>query len=556
MKTMLSAIEGGLPGFSQDVLDTERQRAVNDMDAALRSTQRFALEIGDWAAIGDWRLFFLHRDRLRTLTLADVQRVAERYLKAGNRTVAELVPTAVASSVEVPIVADAAALVSKHISRNHAVDGEPFEPSPSNIEARIERASIAPGLNVAFLRKHTRGAEVHAILTLRFGDAQSLKNRRWAGYLAGQMLLRGSRYRTREQIQDELTRAGARVQLYSAANHVTVSIAATNTSIAHVLRVVAEVLRDPAFSEAEFDELKRSVLLSVAREKGDPDAASWYAVYRVLHPYPPGDLRRVQDLEEKIASMSRVALSNIRAFHKEFYGASHGELTVVGDFDSVELRRVAEECFGGWRSPHPYRRLARNYQAVPATDLAMKQPGRHNAAFQAGVAIPISRNSPEYPALLVGTYVMGGGFLSSRLPSRVRKQEGLSYWIESGLYGGTLDSVLTFITSAACEPDKLSGLKTAFADELERSLREGFRTEEVENAKLAWQRQRQIELADNSQLVWDLASDLFAGRTRHWHAEFDRRIASITAEEVTAAWRKYIRPSALVTIEAGDLPLS
>jgi predicted Zn-dependent peptidase len=91
---------------------------------------------------------------------------------------------------------------------------------------------------------------------------------------------------------------------------------------------------------------------------------------------------------------------------------------------------------------------------------------------------------------------------------------------------------------------------------LKRTLREGFRTEEVENAKLALQRQRQIALADESRLAWELASDLFAGRTRHWHAELDRRIAAVAVKEVTAAWRKYIRPSALVTVEAGDLPSS
>jgi zinc protease len=333
-------------------------------------------------------------------------------------------------------------------------------------------------------------------------------------------------------------------------------MAASNTSFARVFRVVAEALRHPAFPQAEFDELKRSALLAVAAERSDPDTASWNAMNRAIHPYPPGDLRRVQDADEKVASINRVTLSDVRAFHSELYGASHGELAVVGDFDPLELRRVAEECFGGWGSPRPYRRLARGYQDVPAADLTVNQSGRHNAAFHAGLAIPITRNSPDYAALLVGTYVMGGGFLSSRLPSRIRKQDGLSYWIESGLYGGALDSALAFITSAACEPDKLPRLKAAFADELERSLREGFRIDEVETAKLAWLRQRRIALADDVQLVWDLAADLIAGRTRDWHTGFERRLSSLTAGEVTTVWRKYIRSSALVTVEAGDLSLS
>jgi zinc protease len=453
----------------------------------------------------------------------------------------------------VPLTTNVQALVRDYRSGETISAGEPFDPSSVNVEARIRRARIAPGLKASLLPKRTRGGEVHAVLTLRFGDPESLTDRQWAGFLTAQMLLRGTVRHTREQIRDELTRAGSRIYLSGAADHITATIVTRRNDLDRVFRLFVEALRYPAFPDHEFVEVKRSLLLSVSSEKNDPDAASWNALTSRLHPYPPGDVRRVQSPDERVRVIGQIGVSDVRAFYEEFYGASDGELAVVGDFDPTELQALVEDSFHEWTSPRKQEPVARDYRPVSAGTVRLVQPGRRNAAFQAGLALPLTQDSADYAALVVGAYAMGGGFLSSRLPLRIRKQDGLSYWIESRLYGGPLDSGLTFVTSAACEPSQLAALRAAFADELARSVQEGFRPDEIEAAKLGWLRARQLAMSNDSQLVWDLASDLFAGRSRSWHGDLQKRISSLTPEQVTAAWRRYIDPSAIIIVEAGDL---
>ena len=173
--------------------------------------------------MGDWRLLFLHRDRLRTATHGDVQRVAAKYLKPSNRTVGIFIPTPSPDRAEIPPRPDVAAALKGYKGDAVVAAGEAFDPSPANIDKRTTRATLPGGLKLSLLPKKTRGATVVVDLTLRFGDEKSLMNRSTAGQLAGAMLMRGTTKRTRQQIQDEFDRLKARVRVGGAATNVNAS---------------------------------------------------------------------------------------------------------------------------------------------------------------------------------------------------------------------------------------------------------------------------------------------------------------------------------------------
>ena len=198
-----------------------------------------------------------------------------------------------------------------------------------------------------------------------------------------------------------------------------------------------------------------------------------------------------------------------------------------------------------------FTRRARLPEAPPVKE-RLNDADRQNGAFTAGLLVPVGQSSPDYPALLLGTYLIGGDFLNSRLPSRIRRHDGLSYSVQSYLYGGALDPALTFLTTALCEPRNFARLEAAFHDEIERSLLHGFSEAEVDAAKNGWLREQEVAASSDRQLASDLAIDLFTGRTRMWQADLQRRIESLTAEEITAVWRKYIQPSNISLVEAGD----
>jgi zinc protease len=205
--------------------------------------------------------------------------------------------------------------------------------SPASLERRSIRTRLSCGLKIALLPKPTRHNLAHAVLNLRFGDPESLAGRRWVGYLTARMLLHGTQRHTCKQIRDEFTIAGARVSVFGDAQVVTATISASRNKLVRVLALVAECFRFPALRDSDLQELKRSVLLSLDFERTDPEWSAWRAFNRALHPYPWGDIRRTQTAEEEAVAIRAIDGAAIRRFHADYYGASTGELAVIGDFD-------------------------------------------------------------------------------------------------------------------------------------------------------------------------------------------------------------------------------
>ena len=114
-------------------------------------------------AMGDWRTLYLHRDRLKKVTVDDVQRVAEHYLKTSNRTVGVFIPTKTADRAEIPPVPDLAEALKDYKGQTAVSQGEAFNPTPANIEKRTVRRTLPGGMKLAMLPKKTRGGTVKAL---------------------------------------------------------------------------------------------------------------------------------------------------------------------------------------------------------------------------------------------------------------------------------------------------------------------------------------------------------------------------------------------------------
>src|SRR5262249_52442758 len=151
-----------------------------------------------------------------------------------------------------------------------------------------------------------------------------------------------------------------------------------------------------------------------------------------------------------------------RSFYTDFYGASNGDLAVVGDFDAKEIAALTAELFGNWKSPKSFTRVPNLYQDVPAVNRSFEAPDKANAFFIAGENLPLRDDDPDYPALVLGNYMLGGGFLNSRLEVRIRQKEGISYGVGSQLQASPLDKAASFVAFAIYAPQNAARLEAAF----------------------------------------------------------------------------------------------
>ena len=551
--TLLETVEGiaGSPATKEEV-ERARAQLLKTIELNLNRSDLIGLTLSEFIGAGDWRLYFLHRDRLRQVTTEQVQAAAVKYFKPSNRTLGLFVPTKQPDRAEIPATPDLAAALKDYKGDAAIAAGEAFDPSPANVEARTARNAMPSGLTLALLPKKTRGGTVVGQLVLRYGDEQSLMNRTSAASMAGAMLMRGTTKRTRQQIQDELDRLKARVNVFGGATQATATVETTRDNLPAVLRLVGEILRQPAFPAAEFELLKQEQLAAIEQQKSEPTQVSMTAFNRHLGPYPKGDVRYTRTPDEQLADVAAVTLEQATRFYNDFYGASNAQLTVVGDFDQKEVAAIVNDVFGTWKSPRAFKRVPSLFKDVPAVNQSFATPDKANAFFVAGFNFKLRDDHADYPALVLGNYMLGGGFLSSRLATRIRQKDGLSYGVGSGLNVSPLDEWARFTASAIYAPQNAEKLEAAFKDEIRKMLADGFTAEEVAAAKTGYLQSRQVSRAQDNELAGRLNNFLFLDRTLSWDAELEKKIAALTPDQINAAMRRHLNPAAITIMKAGD----
>jgi zinc protease len=550
--TLLATIEETTktPPTKEEV-ERARNQILKQIELNLNSSERVGVELSEWIGMGDWRLLFINRDHLRKVTPEDVQRVAATYLKPANRTLGLFVPTPKPDRAEIPPVPDIAALVKDYKGDATVAAGEAFDPSPANIDARTER-STAGGIKLALLPKKTRGNTVVATMTLRFGDEKSLMNRGTAGELAGSMLMRGTAKHTRQQLKDEFDKLKARVSVGGGPTAATVRIETTRENLPAVMKLIAEVLREPAFPASEFEQLKEEELAGIEQQRSEPTSIGGVEFQRYMRPYPKGHPNYISTPDEAVAELKTITLDDVKKFYADFYGASNGELAVIGDFDDKEIARLAGDLFSNWKSPHGYERIPSPYRDIAPLNKSLETPDKANAFFLAGMTLNVREDDPDYPALVLGNYMLGGGFLNSRLGTRIRQKEGISYGVGSQLQASPLDKSGLFITFAIYAPQNVERLEASFKEEIARALKDGFTEDEVKAAKSGWLQARQVSRAQDAELAGKLSGYLFLNRTLAWDDTFEKKVTALTPDEIVAAMRRHLDPSKITIIKAGD----
>jgi zinc protease len=553
LRTMNEVVEGVLTSpVTGDEVERAKASMLNDINRAFNSSAGIALQLSEWAARGDWRLFFLHRDRIEAVTADDVNRVAQAYIKPGNRTVGRFIPTANPDRAEIPDVPDVMAMLAGYAGREAIAQGEAFDPSPANVDARTVTYELPNGMEVALLRKDTRGEVATVRLRLHFGDEESLMGRGTAGGMAGSMLMRGTEIRTRQEIQDELDRLQATGGVGGGPTLATGQFQTIHANVAAVIRLMAEIARRPAFPESEFDIIKSQRIAALEESGTDPQALAQLELARIMEPRPAGHPDYTETIEEAVAALQAVTLDEARAFYQEFWGPQGGNIVLVGDFDEAEVRQAIDESFADWTSPHPFERVAAPFVDPEAQNVEIETPDKANAILWARQNFELRDTDPDYPALLMASEMIGGGILNSRLSKRIRDQEGLSYAVQAGISGHPVDPAGQFIAVAIFAPENVDKVETALLEELEKVLAEGFTAEELEGARSGWLEGRQLGRAQDRNLAGGLSQNLYFNRTFDFDQRLEDQVRSLTLDEVNQAIRDRLDLEKLTIVKAGD----
>ncbi len=466
-KTMLSVIDGLIKEPpSKEEVDRAKTRLLKNIDLELNNSGRVGLALSEWGSMGDWRLIFLNRDEVEKVTPEDVARVAKLYLKPSNRTIGRYIPEAQPDRSVIPPSPDVVSELKDYKGKAAIEDGEVFDPSPANIEARTTRVTLPGGLKLVLLPKKTRGGTVVADLQLHFGDEKSLADKGAAPRMAGSLLMRGTQKHTRQQLQDEFDKIKARVNVNGALTGATARIDTVRAGLIPALQLAAEILREPSFPESDFEQIRQAAIAQLEAGRSEPQTMASIAMNRYLNAaYPPGDPRHSLTIDETIDELKKVTLDEAKKFYTDFYGASNAELAVVGDFDAAEVRKVAEELFSSWKSPKPYSVVKRSWSKLNPVDDTLEAPDKANAMIYAVTTVDMDQQDPDYPAMVLADRIIGGDE-KSKLWVRIREKEGLSYGVNSSFRAGPQEKYGSFAAGASAKPENIDKVEAAFKDEI------------------------------------------------------------------------------------------
>lgn len=537
--------------ISEAEVKRAQQKMLKDIELTLLDPEKVGVALTTAIAIGDWRLLFLGRDQIRAVKREDVQRVGDSYLVPDNRTVALFIPTDKPKRAPAPAKLDVAPLVADYKGDAPVAQGEAFDPSPANIDARTEHTKLANGMKLALLAKKTRGEIVNLQLRLHFGNEQNLQGRDLAGAAAAELLRRGVPGMTRAQISETFDQLKARPRYSGDAAGVTASLEVPRQNLAAALRLLVKTLREPTFPENEFAQLQQEQITAAESQRKEPQDLAVNRVRRTGNPYAKGDPRYVRDFDEEIADWKALRVDEIKAFHAGFYGANFGEASLVGDFDAAAVKPLLEELLGKWTSRAAYQRLPRPAYAVVPQQQRLETPDKANAMYYGVLRLPMQDTDADFPALYLANYILGTG-PASRLWARIREKEGLSYGVGSSLNASPFEPSAQWVQYAIFAPENRERLQKAFSEEFERAGREGFTEEEVAKGKNGVLQARKLARAQDATLMSKLAANEELGRRMAFEQAFEDKLQALSLAQVNAALRKHLDWNKTLSAVAGD----
>jgi zinc protease len=542
----------GLGASKIDAKEVARWRAETTKELALAFTDshELAILLSEFAALGDWRSLFAYRDRVAKVTADDVARVARAYFKRSNRTTGRFVPTKDADRAPYTETPDIAAVVAD-IEGGAAQDpGEVFAATLANIEARTTRTALPGGIKAALLPKKTRGGTVQLQLVLHWGDAASLRGKQTIAELTAAMLGRGTTtrsYQDLEELEDELM---THVTITGDADGLTVDIDGLRDQLPGAIDLAADMLRAPSFPAKQLELVKQETIAELEQQRQEPSAVAWTALDQLLSPWPKGDPRATLGVAEQLAATKRATLADVKAFYRDFVGANHAELVVVGDFDAAAITAQIERRFGGWASKRAYTRLADKPFGAPAAARSIAIADKEMTQLVVAHDVAIKDTDADYAAWLMVGHLLGGDS-GSRIWTRLRESEGLSYGAGAWTYAGAVDDGGGFGASAIVAPQNLAKAKAALLDEITKLAAGPITAAELQRGKDSWRKTQDTNLANDGNVVELLASETFRGRTTTFSADLRAKIAALTPADVERVARTHLRPDRLIIVDAG-----
>lgn len=539
--------------FTEDDLKRAKNELLKQFENTYNKTINLTIALTENIGAGDWRLFFIDRDNVEKLTVADIQNVAKKYYLQSNRTWGRFVPENNAERVKVSDAPDIAVLTNGYKGKTLEANKATFETSVANILKTTEIGKLASGGQYALLEKPSKGDKIEARFLLRMGDEKSLEGKNLIADLTARMLKLGTKTRSKKDINDQLDQYKTNINVQGNVDGLYVGVSTDKNNLNNALTLLKDILRNPIFDASEFEKMKLEMKSGLEANKSEPQALVSEAIEKKTALYPKSHPYYSQTSDEKIAELSTITLDDLKKYYNDFYNGSSSKIAFVGGLDKKSIKTFLTETFDNWNAKFAYTRIPTQYFEINAYNNTIQVNDKTNAIVLGKVNLNIGTNEPDYPAVEIANELLGGGaFMSSRIPKRLREAEGMSYGAGSFVSGNGIDKTGDWGVYAFFNPSFKDKLDNALKEEIQKASDKGFTKEEFDAAVKSWLQQRQTTLGTDEFLARQLREYLDQNKSFKEYSDYENKVKALDVAKVNAAMKKYFDMQKFVLIYAGD----
>ncbi len=482
------------------------------------------------------------------VTSDDIQRVALKYLVPTNRAVVVTVPSARRVAAAPP--------VAERLIPTPALDVRAEAPRvpapiasalPSVHMVRPVQFTLSNGLTAIVVENHRLPQVYVNVAVLGAGPLYDPAGTPGLAALASDMLRDGTTTRTGRQIADQIEETGAVISTSAANGSVAATVLALGLSdnFEGWLPILADMIQNPRFPADELNGRRRRMIAAVGQQHSTPRYLAEEQMAMAVYGSHPASR-----LAPSVEALGRMDAAMVKQWHREHFAPQNTVVSIVGDVDAGNVRKLLEQQFGQW----PHTSFTPAVPANPTQPAAQSlvlvdRPGSSQSMLMVG-GLAIDRRSPDYPAMLVLNRVLGGEASVARLGFLLRETKGYAYDAQSTFTASTYPGawrawaeVGTGVTKAALG-DLLA--------EVRRMSSEPVPAEELERAKRSLVASFAVSLEQSSQVLsyW-MQAKRYDFSDDYWDT-YPEKIAAVTADEVQQVARKYYDPSRFQVVVVGD----
>lgn len=537
--------------------DVARAKAkiLKQIENIKNNTIGYAINLTEIVGAGNYKLGMIYRDTVEKLTAADIQRVAAKYFKTNNRTVGIFIPSKDEVRVKnVEYTDDQIATLTKdYKGKALEKDAAPFEASIKNLKANLTEGQLSNGMKYGLIKKDIKGGKVLGSFKFPVSNAKDLTGKSDVGALMAQVLKTGTKSHTKEQIQDMLDEWKSNINFGFSGQTLFVNFSTYKENLPKVTSLIKEILTESTFPEAELVKTVNEYNTYLESSLNDPQSIAFTEIEKITENYPKESIYYTASTQEQIDNNKKVKREQLVDFYNKILGANNGVGSVIGYVDSKEVVTLLESTFGKWNSKSKYEFIKPELFATKKQDKDYLTPDKENGAAVGKISFSMDRKSPDYPAFVIANEMLGsGGFLTARIPTRLREKEGISYGAGSFVNIPIDNNVASWSWYAFFNPTKKDLVNKALKEEVNKAVKDGFTEEEFKSNLTSWLNSRKTGLGNDNTLMGLVNSQLQYGQSLDEYDALEAKVSALKVSQVNEILRKYVSTDKMTSVFAGD----